>query len=311
MLFITTANVLDNIPGPCVTAWRSSSCPAIHRRKSWRSRGVIWSGARSTQNGLQEDRSSSPTQRTAGDHPRLHARSRRALARAGNWRGLSARGGEYCRGNDARRCGSTAASWPAFSGRFATTTRVALRAGLPGVATGLAWTPAGGDILFIEASRTAGDGKLILTGQLGEVMKESAQAALTLVKTRAAGLGIEAGPLREDQTCMCMCRPVRSRRTVRARAWRCSSRWPRLFSDLPVRGDTAMTGEISLRGLVSARRWHQGQGVGSDACGNSSASCYRHATAAISMRCQRRRKKNCEFVFLDSVDDAVRHAMRQ
>jgi ATP-dependent Lon protease len=54
------------------------------------------------------------------------------------------------------------------------------------VATGLAWTPVGGDILFIEASRMAGDGKLILTGQLGEVMKESAQAALTLVKTRAA-----------------------------------------------------------------------------------------------------------------------------
>jgi hypothetical protein len=70
---------------------------------------------------------------------------------------------------------------------------VALRTGLAGVATGLAWTPVGGDILFIEASRTGGDGKLILTGQLGDVMKESAQAALTLVKTRAAALGIDAG----------------------------------------------------------------------------------------------------------------------
>jgi ATP-dependent Lon protease len=70
---------------------------------------------------------------------------------------------------------------------------VALRTGLAGVATGLAWTPVGGDILFIEASRMAGDGKLILTGQLGDVMKESAQAALTLVKTRAASLGIDAG----------------------------------------------------------------------------------------------------------------------
>lgn len=62
---------------------------------------------------------------------------------------------------------------------------MALRAGMPGVATGLAWTPAGGDILFIEASRTTGSGRLILTGQLGDVMKESAQAALTLVKSRA------------------------------------------------------------------------------------------------------------------------------
>src|SRR3989442_13552760 len=68
---------------------------------------------------------------------------------------------------------------------------VALRSGIPGVATGLAWTPVGGDILFIEASRTPGAGKLILTGQLGDVMKEAAQAALTLVKSRAAALGID------------------------------------------------------------------------------------------------------------------------
>src|SRR4029077_117082 len=59
---------------------------------------------------------------------------------------------------------------------------VALRTSTPGVATGLAWTPVGGDILFIEASKTPGTGKLILTGQLGDVMKESAQAALTVTK---------------------------------------------------------------------------------------------------------------------------------
>jgi len=63
---------------------------------------------------------------------------------------------------------------------------VALRTGMAGVATGLAWTPVGGDILFIEASRTPGSGRLILTGQLGDVMKESAQAALTLVKSRVS-----------------------------------------------------------------------------------------------------------------------------
>ena len=56
---------------------------------------------------------------------------------------------------------------------------------MPGVATGLAWTPTGGDILFIEAARVPGNGKLILTGQLGDVMRESAQAALSLVKSRA------------------------------------------------------------------------------------------------------------------------------
>ncbi|HVZ52891.1 MAG TPA: endopeptidase La, partial [Pseudolabrys sp.] len=62
---------------------------------------------------------------------------------------------------------------------------VAMRTSVPGVATGLAWTPVGGDILFIEATRVHGHGKLILTGQLGDVMKESAQAALSIVKNRA------------------------------------------------------------------------------------------------------------------------------
>src|SRR5690606_37773806 len=68
---------------------------------------------------------------------------------------------------------------------------VAMRTSVPGVATGLAWTPVGGDILFIEATRVPGNGHLILTGQLGDVMKESAQAALSLLKSQSTRLGIE------------------------------------------------------------------------------------------------------------------------
>mgnify|MGYP000046291997 CR=1 FL=1 len=68
---------------------------------------------------------------------------------------------------------------------------VAMRTSVPGVATGLAWTPVGGDILFIEATRIPGNGHLILTGQLGDVMKESAQAALSLVKSQTERLGID------------------------------------------------------------------------------------------------------------------------
>ena len=76
---------------------------------------------------------------------------------------------------------------------------VALRTSVPGVATGLAWTPAGGDILFIESSRVKGTGKLILTGQLGDVMKESAQAAVTLGQVPGGSIGhrsFRAGQLR-------------------------------------------------------------------------------------------------------------------
>ncbi|HEX2138892.1 MAG TPA: endopeptidase La, partial [Woeseiaceae bacterium] len=75
---------------------------------------------------------------------------------------------------------------------------VALRTGMPGVATGLAWTPVGGDILFIESTRIPGSGKLILTGKLGDVMKESAQAAMSLVKNRFADAKAESELLRTN-----------------------------------------------------------------------------------------------------------------
>jgi ATP-dependent Lon protease len=124
-----------------------------------------------------------------------------------------------------------------------------MRTSTPGVATGLAWTPVGGDILFIEATRVPGKGGLILTGQLGEVMRESAQAALSLVKSRAASLGVDskmfetsdihihvpAGAIPKDgpSAGVAMFTALTS-----------------LLTGRTVKSDTAMTGEISLRGLV-------------------------------------------------------------
>ena len=126
---------------------------------------------------------------------------------------------------------------------------VAMRVATPGVVTGLAWTPVGGDILFIEAAKVPGTGKLILTGQLGDVMKESAQAALSLVKAKAESLGIDqelftkqdihihvpAGAIPKDgpSAGVAMFTALTS-----------------LLTDKNVRHDIAMTGEISLRGLV-------------------------------------------------------------
>ncbi|WP_394756254.1 endopeptidase La [Rhodoferax sp.] len=126
---------------------------------------------------------------------------------------------------------------------------VALRAGLPGVATGLAWTPVGGDILFIEASRMAGTGRLILTGQLGDVMKESAQAALTLVKSRAASFRLDPTVLEKTDIHIHVpagAIPKDGPSAGVAMFIALAS----LFMDRPVRSDVAMTGEISLRGLV-------------------------------------------------------------
>ena len=126
---------------------------------------------------------------------------------------------------------------------------VALRTGMPGVATGLAWTPVGGDILFIEASRIPGTGRLILTGQLGDVMKESAQAALTLVKSRAELLKLN--PALFEKTDVHIHVPAGAiPKDGPSAGVAMFIALTSLFMDRPVRNDTAMTGEISLRGLV-------------------------------------------------------------
>jgi ATP-dependent Lon protease len=126
---------------------------------------------------------------------------------------------------------------------------VAMRTSVPGVATGLAWTPVGGDILFIEATRTPGNGKLILTGQLGEVMRESAQAALSIVKNRASALGID--PARFEKSDIHVHVPAGAiPKDGPSAGVAMFMALVSLMTERIVRNDTAMTGEISLRGLV-------------------------------------------------------------
>jgi len=126
---------------------------------------------------------------------------------------------------------------------------VAERTSDPGVATGLAWTPTGGDIIFVEATKMRGEKGLTLTGQLGDVMKESAQAALAYVRSKSRELGIDedffakndihihvpAGAIPKDgpSAGVTMFVALTS-----------------LLTNTPVRSDIAMTGEITLRGLV-------------------------------------------------------------
>jgi ATP-dependent Lon protease len=126
---------------------------------------------------------------------------------------------------------------------------VAMRTSLPGVATGLAWTPVGGDILFIEATRIPGKGGFILTGQLGDVMRESAQAALSLVKSMAAELGIDIKLFETGDIHI----HVPAGATPKDGPSAGVAMFMALVSLLlgrKVASNTAMTGEISLRGLV-------------------------------------------------------------
>jgi ATP-dependent Lon protease len=126
---------------------------------------------------------------------------------------------------------------------------VAQRTAVPGVATGLAWTPVGGDILFVESARMPGSGKLILTGQLGDVMKESAQAALSLVKAQATELGID--PKLFDNSDIHVHVPAGAiPKDGPSAGVAMFTSLASLLKNKPVRADVAMTGEISLRGLV-------------------------------------------------------------
>ncbi len=126
---------------------------------------------------------------------------------------------------------------------------VAMRTSVPGVATGLAWTPVGGDILFIEATRFPGGGRLILTGQLGEVMRESAQAALSLVKARASSLGLDPAMFEKSDIHVHVPAGAIPKDGPSAGVAMYTA-LVSLLTERTVRSDTAMTGEISLRGLV-------------------------------------------------------------
>ena len=138
---------------------------------------------------------------------------------------------------------------PSILGHHRYEREVAMRTSLPGVVTGLAWTPVGGELLFIEASSTPGGGRLVLTGQLGDVMKESAQAALTLVKSRCEALHIDCSGFDK--------RDIHVHVPAGAVPKDGPSAGVALFIAIAsllmgqaVRSDCAVTGEISLRGIV-------------------------------------------------------------
>jgi len=127
---------------------------------------------------------------------------------------------------------------------------VADRTADPGVATGLAWTAVGGDILFIEATQMPGKGKLTLTGQLGDVMKESVTAALSFVRGRAAALGLDPGNFLENKDLHVHVPAGAVPKDGPSAGITMYTALVSLLTGVAVRPDVAMTGEITLRGNV-------------------------------------------------------------
>ena len=136
-----------------------------------------------------------------------------------------------------------------YLGRAKFFSEVAERTAAPGVATGLAWTPVGGDILFIETSRMPGKGTLEITGQLGDVMKESARAALTYVRSHAAELGVPADALEKHDVHIHVPAGAVPKDGPSAGVTMFTA-LTSLLTGRRVRPDTAMTGECTLRGKV-------------------------------------------------------------
>ncbi|HFD39003.1 MAG TPA: endopeptidase La, partial [Anaerolineae bacterium] len=136
-----------------------------------------------------------------------------------------------------------------FLGRPRFYYEVAQRTEIPGVATGLVWTPSGGDITFVEATRMPGNKRLILTGKLGDVMKESAQAAVSYVRSKAEELGIDPDLIRKSDLHIHVPAGAVPKDGPSAGVTMATA-LVSLLTNRKVRADVAMTGEITLRGQV-------------------------------------------------------------
>ncbi|MFA7441532.1 MAG: endopeptidase La [Sphingomonadaceae bacterium] len=186
---------------------------------------------------------------------------------------------------------------------------VAQRTSVPGVATGLAWTPVGGSILFIEATAMPGNGKLILTGQLGDVMRESVQAALSLVKSRAESLGIAVEKFEKSDIHVHVpagATPKDGPSAGVAMFMALTS----LLTGRTVRNDTAMTGEISLRGLVLPVGGIKEKVVAAAAAGITRVMLparNRHDYDDIPQSA----RDKLEFIWLETVEDARENGLAQ
>ena len=248
VLFITTANMLDTVPGPLRDRMEIISLPGYTANEKFEIARRYLVPRQMEANGLKPGQASlddaavkaiiQQYTREAGVRS-LEREIGRALRRAAT-RIAEGEAGPIAIGADDL---GPILGPPIFEDE------VAMRVSVPGVATGLAWTPVGGDILFIEATAIPGGGRLILTGQLGEVMKESAQAALSIVKNRAGNYGIDAA--RFEKTDIHIHVPAGATpKDGPSAGVAMFMALVSLMTDRTIRSDTAMTGEISLRGLV-------------------------------------------------------------
>ena len=306
VVFIATANMLDGIPGPLRDRMEIISLAGYTEQEKLQIASRYLVRRQLEANGIKEDQVEITE---AALREIIHYYTREAGVR-----NLEREIGKALRHAAVRIAEGSADHIRIDAGDLATIlgarqfeSEVAMRTSVAGVATGLAWTPVGGDILFIEATRLPGSGRLILTGQLGDVMKESAQAALSIVKNRASLFGIDEA------------RFERSDIHVHVPAGAIPKDGPSagvamfmalvsLMTERTIRSDTAMTGEISLRGLVLPVG-----GIKEKVVAAAAAGLKRVMLPARNRKdfedIPEEARKQLEFVWLERVDDAVSAAL--
>jgi len=308
VMFIGTANVLDSIPGPLRDRMEIIQLPGYTPEEKFEIAKRYLIQRQLKQNGLTED------QAQISDEALEHLIS--DYTREAGCRNLEREIGSVLRNaavtiaeGKAAHVSIDANDLKDILGPPKYESEVAMRTCMPGVATGLAWTPTGGDILFIEASRVPGKGNLILTGQLGDVMKESAQAALSLVKSRADTLAIESGYFENSDIHVHVPAGAIPKDGPSAGVAMVTA-LVSLVTGRTVRHDVAMTGEISLRGLVLPVGGIKEKVVAAARAGIK--------TVLLPKRNERdyddipeSARKQVEFIWLENVDDVIKHALAE
>jgi len=306
VVFLATANMLDTVPGPLLDRMEIISLAGYTEDEKLEIARRYLVRRQLEANGLKADQAEIDS-----DALRLIIRG---YTREAGVRNLEREIGKAFRHvavqvaeGSKSRIVLTAKDLTAILGPPRFESEIAMRTCVPGVATGLAWTPVGGDILFIEATRTPGRGTLILTGQLGEVMRESAQAALTLVKSRASQLGVDPSLFEKSDIHVHVpagATPKDGPSAGVAMFIALTS----LLTERTVRSDTAMTGEISLRGLVLPVGGIKEKVVAAAAAG----------ITRVMLPARNKRdfddipsgaRERLEFIWLERVDEAIAQAL--
>jgi ATP-dependent Lon protease len=301
VMFIATANVLDTIPGPLRDRMEVIELPGYTEDEKLQIARKYLVRKQLEATGLK------PEQAVIGDDALREIIA--GYTREAGVRNLEREIGAALRHAAMRVAEGTvervaigAVDLKAILGARKFENEVAQRTSVPGVATGLAWTPVGGDILFIEASKVPGTGKLILTGQLGDVMKESAQAALTLAKT-ASGEALDKSDVHVHVPAGATPKDGPSAGVAMYLAL------TSLLQGRPVRPDVAMTGEISLRGLVLPIGGVKEKTLAAQRAGITTVMLPRRNEKDLEEVPAEARDK-LRFVLLDRVEDAVGVALQ-